>query len=311
MNYETLYNNIQTYAQTSETMFVANIPFFVEQAETRIYNAVQIPSLRKNVTGNLTTGNQYLTLPFDWLATYSIAVIDSSGNYTYLLNKDVNFIREAYPNNGTSSWSLPKYYAIFGSSTNNVNELTAIVGPTPDSSYNAELHYFYYPVSIVQGVIGILNVTFTAGTLYSPGLYQNVSLTGGSGSGATADILINSSGNVASCTLQNGGSFYQATDILGVSASSVGGTGSGFSIGIQQLNNPSGTSWLGDNYDPVLFYGSMREAMLFQKQEQDIIKYYEDKFQEALSEIKRLGDGLERGDAYREGQTKIMPYNKL
>ena len=305
MNYETLYNNIQTYAQTTETAFVANIPFFVEQAETRIYNAVQIPSLRKNVTGNFTAGNQYLTLPFDWLSTYSIAVIDGSGNYTYLLNKDVNFIREAYPNNGSTSWTMPKYYGIFGSSTNNVNELTVIVGPTPDASYNTELHYFYYPVSIVQGVVAVLNATFTAGSLYSPGLYQNISLTGGSGSGATADILVNSSGNVASVTLQNGGSFYQATDILGVSAIGIGGTGSGFSIGIQQLNNAAGQSWLGDNYDPVLFYGAMREAMLFQKQEQDIIKYYEDKFQEALGEMKRLGDGLERGDAYRDGQTKL------
>ena len=305
MNYETLYNNIQTYAQTTETAFVANIPFFVEQAETRIYNAVQIPSLRKNVTGNFTAGNKYLTLPFDWLATYSIAVIDSSGNYTYLLNKDVNFIREAYPNNGSTSWTIPKYYGIFGSSTNNVNELTVIVGPTPDASYNTELHYFYYPVSIVQGVVAVLNATFTAGSLYSPGLYQNISLTGGSGSGATADILVNSSGNVASVTLQNGGSFYQATDILGVSAIDIGGTGSSFSIGIQQLNNAAGQSWLGDNYDPVLFYGAMREAMLFQKQEQDIIKYYEDKFQEALGEMKRLGDGLERGDAYRDGQTKL------
>jgi len=305
MNYETLYNNIQTYAQTSESTFVANIPFFVVQAETRIYNSVQIPSLRKNVTGNFTVGNQYLTLPFDWLATYSIAVVDSSGNYTYLLNKDVNFIREAYPNNGTTSWTLPKYYAIFGSSTNNVNELTAIVGPTPDQSYTTELHYFYYPVSIVQGVLSVLNSTFVAGSLYSPGLYQNIPLTGGSGSGATADILIGASGNVTSVTLQNGGSFYQATDILSVSSISVGGTGSGFSIGIATLNNPTGQSWLGDNYDPVLFYGSMREAMLFQKQEQDIIKYYEDKFQEALGEMKRLGDGLERGDAYRDGQTKL------
>jgi len=239
------------------------------------------------------------------LATYSIAVVDSSGNYTYLLNKDVNFIREAYPNNSTTSWTLPKYYAIFGSSTNNVNELTAIVGPTPDSSYSTELHYFYYPVSIVQGVIAVLNSTFTGGTLYSPGLYQNVALTGGSGSGAFVDILVGASGVITSVTLQNGGSFYQATDILSVSSSSVGGTGSGFSVGIATLNNPSGQSWLGDNYDPVLFYGAMREAMLFQKQEQDIIKYYEDKFQEALGEMKRLGDGLERGDAYRDGQTKL------
>jgi len=305
MNYETLYNNIQTYAQTSESTFVANIPFFVEQAETRIYNSVQIPSLRKNVTGTFTVGNQYLTLPFDWLSTYSLAVIDSNGNYTYLLNKDVNFIREAYPNNGSSSWTMPKYYAIFGSSTNNVNELTAIVGPTPDSSYATELHYFYYPVSIVQGVAATLSASFNGGSAYTPGLYQNVSLTGGSGSGASADILVNSGGTITSVTLQSGGSFYQVGDVLSIQSSSVGGTGSNFSISIATVNNAQGQSWLGDNYDPVLFYGAMREAMLFQKQEQDIIKYYEDKFQEALAEMKRLGDGLERGDAYRDGQTKL------
>ena len=306
MNYETLFNNIQTYAQTNEPTFVANIPFFVEQAETRIYNSVQIPSLRKNVLGNLTSGNQYLTLPFDWLSTYSVAVIDSSGNYNYLINKDVNFIREAYPNNGSSSWTLPKYYGIFGSATANINELTAIVGPTPDSSYSVELHYFYYPVSIVQGVVATFNATFTAGTLYSPSLYQNVPLTGGSGYGATADILVNSSGNIATCTLQNGGSFYQVGDSLSVATANIGGTGSGFSIAVATVNNAQGQSWLGDNYDPVLFYGAMREAMLFQKQEQDIIKYYEDKYQEAIAELKRLGDGLERGDAYRDGQTKLM-----
>ena len=306
MNYEQLYNNIQNYAESTETLFVSSIPVFVQQAETRIYNNVQIPSLRKNVVGNFSAGNQYLTLPFDWLETYSIAVIDSSGNYTYLLNKDVNFIREAYPNNGSSSWTLPKYYAIFGSATANVNELTAIVGPTPDSSYNTELHYFYYPPSIVQGLITTLNATLTGGTLYTPGLYQNIPMTGGSGSGATCDIVVNSSGNVSSVTLQNGGSFYQVGDVLSVASSSIGGTGSGFTISIATVNNAQGQSWLGDNYDPVLFYGAMREAMLFQKQEQDIIKYYEDKYQEAMAEMKRLGDGLERGDAYRDGQTKLM-----
>ena len=107
-------------------------------------------------------------------------------------------------------------------------------------------------------------------------------------------------------TLQNGGSFYQVGDVLSVASSSIGGTGSGFTISIATVNNAQGQSWLGDNYDPVLFYGAMREAMLFQKQEQDIIKYYEDKYQEAISEMKRLGDGLERGDAYRDGQTKLM-----
>ena len=306
MNYEQLYNNIQNYAESTETLFVSSIPVFVQQAETRIYNNVQIPSLRKNVVGNFSAGNQYLTLPFDWLETYSIAVIDSSGNYTYLLNKDVNFIREAYPNNGSSSWTLPKYYAIFGSATANVNELTAIVGPTPDSSYNTELHYFYYPPSIVQGLITTLNATLTGGTLYTPGLYQNTSFTGGSGSGATCDILVNSSGNVSTVTLQNGGNFYQAGDILSVATSSIGGTGSGFSIKVATIGNANGQSWLGDNYDPVLFYAAMREAVLFQKQEADVVKYYEDKYQEAMAEMKRLGDGLERGDAYRDGQTKLM-----
>ena len=306
MNYEQLYNNIQNYAESTETLFVSSIPVFVQQAETRIYNNVQIPSLRKNVVGNFSAGNQYLTLPFDWLETYSIAVIDSSGNYTYLLNKDVNFIREAYPNNGSSSWTLPKYYAIFGSATANVNELTAIVGPTPDSSYNTELHYFYYPPSIVQGLITTLNATLTGGTLYTPGLYQNTSFTGGSGSGATCDILVNSSGNVSTVTLQNGGNFYQAGDILSVATSSIGGTGSGFSIKVATIGNANGQRWLGDNYDPVLFYAAMREAVLFQKQEADVVKYYEDKYQEAMAEMKRLGDGLERGDAYRDGQTKLM-----
>ena len=306
MNYEQLYNNIQNYAESTETLFVSSIPVFVQQAETRIYNNVQIPSLRKNVVGNFSAGNQYLALPFDWLETYSIAVIDSSGNYTYLLNKDVNFIREAYPNNGSSSWTLPKYYAIFGSATANVNELTAIVGPTPDSSYNTELHYFYYPPSIVQGLITTLNATLTGGTLYTPGLYQNIPMTGGSGSGATCDILVNSSGNVSTVTLQNGGNFYQAGDILSVATSSIGGTGSGFSIKVATIGNANGQSWLGDNYDPVLFYAAMREAVLFQKQEPDVVKYYEDKYQEAMAEMKRLGDGLERGDAYRDGQTKLM-----
>jgi hypothetical protein len=307
MNYETLFNNIQSYAQSNETTFVSNIPFFVEQAETRIYNNVQIPSLRKNVTGAFAYGNQYLSLPFDWLETYSISVIDSSGNYNYLLNKDVNFIREAYPNNGSTSYALPKYYAIFGSAYSNVNELTAIVGPTPDQSYNVELHYFYYPVSIVQGVLATLSTaSLTSGTLYTPGTYTDVALTGGSGSGATADIIVNSSGYVSSVTLQNGGSFYQVGDTLSAATSSIGGTGSGFSITVTSVNNPSGQSWLGDNYDPVLFYGAMREAAIFQRQEQDVVAYYEKMYQEALAEMKRLGDGLERGDAYRDGQTKLL-----
>ena len=307
MNYETLYNTIQAYAENTESLFLANIPVFVQQCEERVYNTINFASLRKNVTGTLTGGNQYLSLPIDWLSTYSIAVYTSDYTtvpFTYLLNKDVNFIREAYPS--PTATGTPKYYAIFGPNYSVTNELSCILGPTPDSTntYNVELHYFYYPPSIVQGIITGLG-SVTAGSTYTPGLYQNIPLSGGSGNGVYADILIGSGGAVTSVTLQNGGNFYQIGDTLSVLSTYVGGSGSGFSVPVSAINNSTGTSWLGDNFDPVLLYGAMREAMLFMKSEQDLVKYYEDKYSEALMLAKRLGDGLERGDAYRDGQTKL------
>ena len=159
--------------------------------------------------------------------------------------------------------------------------------------------------AIVQGIITSITTITNAGSGYVPGLYQNISLTGGSGQGAYADFLVGASGTVTSITLQNGGNFYAVGDTLGVSATNLGGSGSGFSINVNTINNSTGTSWLGDNFDPVLLYGAMREAMLFMKGEQDLVKYYEDKYSEALQLAKRLGDGLERGDAYRDGQTKL------
>ena len=304
MNYVQLYQAIQDYAETTEPLFVANIPRFVQEAEDRIYNAVHLPSLRRNVTGNMTSGNKYLSLPDDWLANYSLAVINADGTYEYLLNKDVNYIRQAFPD--PTDTGTPTHYALFGSQYNNLNEMSLILGPTPDSNYNVELHYFYYPVSIVQGQVGTLSSSFTAGSGYVPGLYSNVPLTGGSGSGALANFLVDATGVVTTVTLVNGGQFYKVGDTLGVSASNLGNAGTNFAISVLTTLNPNGQSWLGDNYDPVLFYGAMREAMLFQKQEQDVIQQYEQKYQEALSEIKRLGDGLERGDAYRDGQTKLQ-----
>jgi hypothetical protein len=308
MNYETLYNNIQAYAENTEALFVASIPVFVQQAEDRIYNSVQIPSLRKNVTGNVSSGNQYLSLPADYLSSYSVAIIDSSGNYNYLLNKDVNYLREAYPSatltgsvyQGTPG-GVPKYYALFGAQYGNIDSLSYILAPTPDSNYVVEMHYFYYPPTIVQGQIATLN-TLSGGSLYTNGVYQNVSLTGGSGANATADIVI-VGGVVTSCNLKFGGNFYIVGDTL--SCSSLGSTGSGFSITVATVSNAAGTSWLGDNYDPVLFYGAMREAMIFMKGEQDMVKYYEGMYQEAVGQLNRLGTGLERGDAYRDGQAKI------
>jgi hypothetical protein len=196
------------------------INLFITQAEERVYNTVQIPALRKNVTGNTSSGNQYLTCPSDFLSVFSMAVVDGSGNYEYLLNKDVNFIRAAYPN--PASQALPKYYALFGprvSLSTVTDELSFILGPTPNANYLIELHYFYYPESIT----------------------------------------------IAS----------------------------------------DGRTWLGDNYSPVLLYGTLVEAYTFLKGEQDLIALYDGKYKEAMMQLNRLGTGLERGDAYRDGQAKI------
>jgi hypothetical protein len=222
MNYTELSAAIQEYTQNYETDFVANIPVFIEQAELRIYNTVQFPSLRKNVTGFTTLGNKYLSCPLDFLAPYSMAVI-SGDEYTYLLNKDVNFIREAYPSTAAAYRGLPKYYALFGPATTNTNpavitnELTFLLGPTPDAMYDVELHYYYYPESIVT----------------------------------------------------------------------------------------ANTSWLGDNFDSVLLYGSLLEAYTFMKGEQDVVALYQKRYDEALALAKRLGDGMERQDAYRSGQVRV------
>ena len=302
MNYVQLSQAIQDYSENTEQLFVYNIPRFIQEAEERIYNSVQLPPLRKNVTGSLTSGNKYLSLPNDWLATYSIAVIDSDGSYNYLLNKDVNFLREAYPN-PTTAVGLPKYYSVFGPTLSDPNELSAMMAPTPNSGYGVELHYFYYPVSIVQGMVTTLG-TLNAGTGYISGVYANVPLIGGSGTNLTATFVVVGT-VVTSVTIDNGGSLYTVGDVLTVDNSYLGGAGLNFSIQVAAINNSTGTSWLGDNYDPVLFYGAMREAMLFMKGEQDLVAYYESKYQEALAQLKRLGDGLERGDAYRDGQTKL------
>lgn len=151
MNYSDLKQNIQDIVENSFTD--AQLAMFTQQAEQKIFNSVQFAALRKNANASLTAGNKYLATPGDFMSVFSLAVIDGSGDFNYLLNKDVNFIREAYPS--ASTQGVPKYYALFGPTTTNTvppaitNELSLILGPTPDSTYNVELHYFYYPESIV------------------------------------------------------------------------------------------------------------------------------------------------------------------
>ena len=221
MNYAQLVSAIKGYAENDFPATAGNftstdqVNTFIKEAEQRIYNSVQFPAIRKNVTGTTTNGNKYLAMPVDFLAPYSMAVIDpATTDYEYLLNKDVNFIRAAYPS--ASDSGIPAYYAIF-------DDNTFILGPTPNAAYTMELHYYYYPASIVD----------------------------------------------------------------------------------------AGTSWLGDNFDSVLLYGALLEAASFMKSDPDTIKNYTERYNEALLLAKRLGDGLDRSDAYRSGQFRMpnLPQN--
>lgn len=227
MNYATLVQTIKAYAENDFPQVVGSggltsaeqIATFVQQAEERIYNTVQIPAIRKNVTGTTTSGNKYLQIPNDWLSTFSLAVVCNgpttlpdgrifvSGDYVYLLNKDVNFIREAYPSQNDTG--LPLYYAVFDYNS-------FILGPMPNAAYTMELHYFYYPQSIVT----------------------------------------------------------------------------------------AGTSWLGDNFETALLYGSMLEAATFMKSDKDTMDMYQKRYDEAMMLLKQLGDAKDRMDAYRSGQVR-------
>ena len=207
MNYSELNQAIQDYTENNETTFVSQIPTFVRQAEERINRAVQIPDLRRNQTGNLTASNRFLAQPSDFLSVFSLAVIDGSGDYEFLLPKDVNFIREAYPS--VSTTGKPQYYGIF-------DDEAFILAPTPDDSYTVQLHYYYDPPSIVD----------------------------------------------------------------------------------------AGTSWLGDNAETALLYGSLIEAYTFMKGEGDLINLYTARYNEAIAQLFNLGEGRNRMDSYRDGEPR-------
>ena len=305
MNYSELVTAVQDYCEN--TFPTVDMNTMIRNSEQNIYNSVQLASLRKNMTGALTVGNPYLSAPDDFLSVYSLAVVSAGGEYLYLINKDVNFIREAYPNPGTalvSARGVPRHYAIFGPNSASVNELSFILGPTPDQAYGVELHFYYLPESIVQSAIKQLNNgALVGGSGYTNGVYFNVPLSGGNGNSATANVII-SGGVVTSVTVVNPGCFYAVGDILSVSNTYLGGTGSGFSIPISLVANSTGTTWLGDNFDTALFNGTMVEAIRFMKGDPDLVSLYQQQFTQSLALLKNLGDGKQRMDAYRDGQVR-------
>ena len=211
MTYTELVAQIQSY--TEDEYSTVDVNTFITQAENRIFNSVNLPALRRNDTGVIDFANKYLNVPDDWLATYSLAAVDPATNeYTFLLNKDVNFIRQSFPDTDEAHYGKPQYYAIF-------DDTTFILGPTPDKAYTAELHYFFYPESITTAA--------------------------------------------------------------------------------------SGQSWLGDNYSSVLLYGSLLEAATFLKSDAETITNYTNRYNQAMIELTRLGEGKNTRDAYRSGQTRI------
>jgi hypothetical protein len=215
MTYNELVTAVSNYCEN--VFSTVDMDTFIRQAEQRIFNVAQPANQRKNVTGSLTAGNKYLQCPTDFLSVFSLAIYPAAGGaYEYLLDKDVNFIRQAYPNPATTG--KPKHYAIFGPRSDNEDELTLILGPTPDAAYNAELHYYAYPESIVDAA--------------------------------------------------------------------------------------DGRTWLGDNFDSVLLYGTMNEALTYMKGEPDMIKLYQERYVQAVALYKNLADGKQRGDAYRNGQVR-------
>jgi len=209
MNYTELVASMQDYLQTDEASFVTHIPTFVQTVENRIYNEIQLPALRKNAVGEFTDGNRYLTLPDDFLAPFSLATIDpTTGVYNYVLFKDVNLVREMYADPTVKA--VPKIYGLFDANT-------AIVGPTPNKDFGAELHYFYYPESLVT----------------------------------------------------------------------------------------AGTSWVATNFPSVILYGCLSEGYRYLKGDEAMQKVYDEQYKEALSLLRKLGEGRNRGDAYRDGQAKL------
>lgn len=305
MQYTELATNVADIVENSFTD--AQMALFVRQAEQTIYNTVQIANLRKNVAGTTSTNNQYLSAPSDLLSVYSLAVITdvvdgniNTGTYRYLLNKDANFIREAYPYPGTTG--VPRHYAFFGPQSAAETQLSFLLGPTPDAVYYIELNYYYYPESIVQAAISGVG-TPTGGSGYTNGTYFGVPLTGGSGSGATARIVV-AGGVVDSVTIQNPGVFYAVGNTLSCDASYIGGTGNGFSVSVTGVSNANGVTWLGDNFDSALLNGTVLEAARFMKAEPDQITLYSQLSSQSLVLLKNLGDGKQRADSYRDGQVR-------
>jgi hypothetical protein len=273
--YTELKNSIKDYTENQETTFVSHLSDFISTAEERIFKSVDLDFFRKNVNGTTTSGNQFLAVPDDYLASFSISIVNS-GNREFLMHKDVNFLQEYSPS--TTATGTPKYYALFDS--NNF-----LLAPTPNAAFTAELHYYYRPASLTVSEF-VLTVSSVSGTFV-----DNETLTGGT-SGATTTV----SEALTSTTMRI---VIPSTDFT-VGETVTGGT-SGATGTVVSTSSDTTQTWLSENAPNAMLYGSLVEAYTYMKGEPDVMKMYGDRFSESLIRLKDYAEARENADAYRDG----------
>ena len=273
--FATLKTAIQDFSENTETSFVTNLPTFITMAEDRIFTLVDLEYFRKNVTSAFTSSDPFLTVPTDYLASFSMQITTASSE-SFLLEKDVNFLREAYPASTTTG--LPVYYARF-----DVDNF--IVAPTPNSNYAVELHYYYRPTSLSAST-QTLTLSNVSGTFTT-----SDTITGGTSSVKT-DVNAVPSGTTLTIVVP-GQSFTVGETVTGSSSSATGI--------VVSVTNDTTTTYLSKNSPNSLLYGSLVEAYTYMKGEADMMQLYEQRFQQEVMRLKDLAEARENTDAFRRG----------
>jgi len=273
--YTQLKSSIQDYTDNNETSFVSNLDRFIKSAEQRIFSTVDLEYFRKNASGAMTSGNQFMAVPSDYLASFSLSV-ENSGSKVFLLQKDVNFLQESYPD--STATGIPKYYAAY-----DVNNF--IIAPTPNANFSTEIHYYYRPVSLADSKFS-LTVSNVSGTFVS-----NETITGGTSAESTTINSITSATEFV---------VIIPTGTFTVGETVTGGTSGATGI-VVSTSADTTLTWVSENAPNAILYGSLFEAYTYMKGERDMLDLYNGRFGEALSRIKDLAEARENTDAYRTG----------
>ena len=273
--FTTLRNAVEQYTQNDEATFVSNIDLFVRMAEERILKSVQLTVFQKNASGSMTSDNQFLAVPSDFISPLSLSITNSS-NFDFLLFKDIEFVQTYNPNPATTG--VPKYYAQF-----DINSF--VLAPTPNTGFTTTLSYFYRPTSITQELLIL--------TVGASGSFSTTETITGGTSGVVTTISALPSSTTMTVVVPSG-TFTNGETITG-------GT-SGATTTVTSTGADTGTTWLSENAELTLLYGTLVEAYTFMKGETDMLSLYNNRFMESLSRLKNVGEAKEISDEYRTGQ---------